>query len=77
MSVKPSITQSTLTMLAVWSVIWFTAAAGYVGVKLAHGLDEKLAAIILAPFATLLSGFGMSYLAVRRQNGSPPTEPKP
>ena len=63
---KPSITSSTLTMLAVWSVVWFTLAAAYVGVRLAQGMEDKIAALILAPFATLLSGFGMSYLAVRK-----------
>ena len=63
---KPSILSSTLTMLAVWSVIWFTLASAYVGVRLAHGMEDKIAALILAPFATLLSGFGMSYLAVRK-----------
>lgn len=75
---KPSICSSTLTMLAVWSVIWFTLAAAYVGVRLAHGMEDKIAALILAPFATLLSGFGMSYLAVRRANGGSngtPAEP--
>ena len=69
MAEKPSLFSSTLTILAVWSVAWFTFAATYVGIRLAHGMEEKLATVILAPFASLLTGFGMSYLTARKLNG--------
>ena len=73
---KPSILTSTLTMMAAWSVVAFTLASSYVGVRLANGLDKEVAALILAPFATLLSGFGMSYLTARKtNNGGPDAKP--
>ena len=75
MSDKPSLCSSTLSLMAVWSVVAFTVAAGGVGWGLAHGLEKEVAAIVMAPFATLLSGFGMSYLTARKTGNSEPAIP--
>ena len=76
MTEKPSVTSSTLTMLAVWSVVMFTLAASSVGWYLAHGGDKEMAALIMTPFSVLLNGFGMAYLAVRKpSNGNPTPTP--
>ena len=76
---KPSVITSTLSMLACWSVVMFTLAGGYVGYHLAHGLDEKTAIAIMAPFTSLLTGFGMSYLTARGRDAhnaeKPPSAP--
>jgi len=73
---KPSWQTSTLTLMAIWSLVTFTLAAAAVGWKVAHGMDKETATIILSPFVTILTGFGMSYLTARKPgNGQPPEPP--
>lgn len=75
MTEKPSFMTSTLSILALWSVVAFTFAGYGVGYALArHMIDEKTAMLIMAPFGTLLTGFGMSYLTARKTNGNPPAD---
>ena len=62
----PSVMSSTLSMLACWSVACFTCAAVGVGCYLGNGGDKETAALIMTPFGTLLTGFGMSYLTARK-----------
>lgn len=70
---KPSFCTSTLSILAVWSVVAFTLAAFAVGAGITFGkLDERSAILIMTPFGTILTGFGMSYLTARKNNGNPP-----
>lgn len=57
---------STLSLMAAWSVVAFTLAASCVGYGLAKGMEKEIAAVIMAPFSLLLTGFGMSYLTARK-----------
>ena len=68
----PSLCRSTLSILAVFAVVAYAAAAGFVAYATAfHQMPQGASAQVMKPFELLMMTFGASYLTARRagQNG--------
>jgi len=77
MAEVPSYHNSTLSQLALGSVVVFAAGALLTGIGVIFfTLDASVAKEVMGPFTVLLNMFGAAYLAVRR-NGPAQPEVKP
>jgi len=70
--------RSTLSILAVFSVATYAAAAGFIMYAGAfHQMPQAAASAAMKPFELLMLTFGASYLTARKANGSSAAAPTP